>query len=217
MRCLAIGDIHGCHNALTTLDEALRFSANDTVIFLGDYVDRGPDTKGVIDFILDLRSRCNVITLRGNHEIIMLKARHDMSARTAWMELGGRETLDSYDVQDLADIPSEHWNFLESTIRYHEIDRDFFVHAGVDPFVPLAKQPDEALFWLRFIDPQPHQNGKRMICGHTSQKSGLPENRGHAVCIDTFAYGGAWLTCLDVTTNHYWQTNEAHEFRIGNL
>ena len=213
MRQFAIGDIHGCSIALERLDRELRFRADDLVVTLGDYVDRGPDSKGVIDYLIGLSSRCHLVALRGNHEIMMLRARHDRLALTDWLSCGGDSTLDSYGARSFEQVPASHWTFLEETVNFHEADRDFFVHANAYPDFALADQPDYMLFWEFFGDPSPHQSGRRMICGHTPQKSGRPKGLGHAVCIDTHAHGGGWLTCLDCRTGLYWQANQKGELQ----
>jgi serine/threonine protein phosphatase 1 len=217
MRQFAIGDIHGCLDALLRLDEELHFSPTDTIITLGDYVDRGPDTKGVIDYLIQLKTRCNLICLRGNHEIMMLMARDDRSHLASWMSNGGDATLDSYAATSFKSIPPEHWEFMESTLPYHEADRDFFVHANAYPDYELVDQPEYMLYW-EFLDrPVRHDSGKRMICGHTAQRSGKPLNFGHTVCIDTDVCRNGWLTCLDIRSNNYWQANQQKELRIEQL
>lgn len=217
MRQFAIGDIHGCSLALVRLDEELRFRSDDTVVTLGDYVDRGPDSRGVIEYLIQLRTRCNLITLRGNHEIMMLQARADRSVLPEWLACGGDKTLDSYKAKTFDDVPEAHWDFLNSTVSYHEAAHDFFVHANACSDIPLADQPDFMLFWEFISDVAPHFSGKRMVCGHTSQKSGLPLNFRHTVCIDTYAYGGGWLTCLETRTNMFWQANQRSEVRLDSL
>jgi len=217
MRQFAIGDIHGCLDALTRLDRELGFQAADTVVTLGDYVDRGPDSRGVIEYLIELGTRCKLIALRGNHEVMMLRARYDRSATVGWVSCGGNQTLDSYHAATFDDIPEAHWKFLESTIPYHEAERDFFVHANVYHSRPLAEQPDHMLYWEFLEQPSPHISGRRMICGHTAQKSGIPLDLGHAVCIDTYAHGGGWLTCLETLTNDYWQASQAGVLRPGCL
>ncbi len=217
MRLFAIGDIHGCAGALRRLDQELAFGSADTVVTLGDYVNRGPDSRAVIEHLLELRSRCRLVTLRGNHEVMMLRARDERPFFSNWLTYGGLETLASYGTVTLDDIPPAHWDFIESTVSCHEEEQDFFVHATVLPDVPLAEQPEKTLFWAHFGTPQPHVSGRRMICGHTAQKSGRPLNCGHAVCIDTYAYGGGWLTCLDVGTNAYWQASQQGDLRQDTL
>ncbi len=213
MRLFAIGDIHGCAGALRRLDQELKFGATDTVVTLGDYVNRGPDTRAVIAHLLELRDRCRLVTLRGNHEVMMLRARDDRSFLPKWLTYGGAETLDSYAASTFADIPEAHWDFLESTVLFHEEARDFFVHANVVPDLPLAEQPEKTLLWAHFSVERPHVSGRRMVCGHSAQKSGRPLNCGHAVCIDTHAYGGGWLTCFDVEANVCWQASQEGALR----
>jgi len=208
MRTLAIGDIHGCRASLESLADFVGFTETDTIITLGDYVDRGPDSKGVIDFLLELTQKTKLIPLRGNHEIMMLQARDDRMALLGWCGVGGDATLDSYKAESLDDIPAAHWEFLETLLPYHETETHFFVHANAYPNIPLADQPDYMLYWEFFDNPPPHESGKTMICGHSSQKSGQIKNIGHAICIDTFAHGGGWLTCLDAQSGRCWQANE---------
>ncbi len=217
MRRFAIGDIHGCYSALLALEEELKFGAEDVVVTLGDYVDRGPDSRLVIDHLIALDQRTTLVPLLGNHEIMMLDARQGDRAFQDWNDAGGHTTLDSYKAPTLDSIPMRHWKFLETCRRFHEAGPDFFVHANAWPDLPLAQQPDEMLFWETFNNPPPHDSGRRMICGHTSQRSGKPLNLGHAVCLDTCAYGGGWLTCLEVHSGTYWQANQFAQMRTGTL
>jgi serine/threonine protein phosphatase 1 len=214
MRVLAIGDIHGCYLALSTLLKAVQLTPEDTLITLGDYVNRGPDTHSVVDWLIHRQQTGGLIPLRGNHELMMIAARQDEEAFSNWMAVGGKETLMSYSPGDepgrLSDVPGSHWEFLENHLQdSYETDRHFFVHANAYPEVPLAEQPDFMLFWEHIDEwTPPHASGKTMICGHTSQSAGLPLNLGHAICIDTAACKGGWLTCLEPETGYYWQANE---------
>lgn len=214
-RTLAIGDIHGCLTALKTLDQELAFGADDLVITLGDYVDRGPDTKGVIDHLLALRERTRLVTLRGNHEVIMMTARtRGTDYISGWLGVGGHETLASYNARNWDGVPTSHWQFLMETRSFFETGAGIFVHAGVNPALPMDQQKDTELYWQRFTGQEkPHCSGRRMVCGHTSQHSGLPLDIGHAVCIDTWVYGNGWLTCLDVGSNAYWQADQDGRLR----
>ena len=220
-RLLAIGDIHGCLTALETLAAFVPIADDDLLVTLGDYVDRGPNTRAVLEWLIDRHSKETLIPLRGNHEIMLLEAREGDAELQFWLRYGGREALASYsDSPDvsLADIPEFHWWLIENeTRRYHETDTHIFVHAGLVPDLALADQPDDALFWQRFYYPPPHQSGKTMICGHTAQREGHPLNIGHAVCIDTWVYGEGWLTCLDPLTGDYWQANQRGETRRDRL
>jgi serine/threonine protein phosphatase 1 len=134
------------------------------------------------------------------------------------MDCGGDATLRSYSPVGgsgrLADVPESHWQFLdEQTRASFKTEKHFFVHANAYPESPLNEQADYMLYWESFDNPPPHESGKVMVCGHTSQKSGVPLSIGHAVCIDTWACGGGWLTCLDVGSGRYWQANQQGETR----
>lgn len=217
MRTFAIGDIHGCLNALRRLDQKLHFCPEDTVITLGDYVDRGPDSRGVINELIALRERCHLITLRGNHEIMMIEARSGGFARLNWMMNGGNTTLDNYGGDSMDEIPETHWEFIAKTLPHYELGQNFYIHANADPDLPIVNQPDHTRYWKRLSEFTPHQSGKRMICGHSAQTSGDPLIFDGAVCIDTHAVGGQWLTCLDADNNHYWQANEQGDIRENDL
>jgi serine/threonine protein phosphatase 1 len=225
MRTLAIGDIHGCLRAFDALLKEVNPECGDLVVVLGDYVDRGPDSKGVLDRLIVLQARCRLVTLKGNHDLMMLNGREDLDHFNEWLKCGGKQALESYqanaDWETFADaVPAGHWRFLEDAcVPYHEIDTHFFVHANVDPDVPLEEQPDYLLYWesLEAALWRPHDSGKTMICGHSVQRSGRPLVLDHAICIDTWVYGDGWLTCLDVETEVYWQANQCGETRIGNL
>jgi serine/threonine protein phosphatase 1 len=225
MRTLAIGDVHGCQRALDALLEEVDPQRDDLVVTLGDYVDRGPQSKGVLDRMLALGAHCQCVHLKGNHDLMMLAAREDLEHFEEWLNCGGKQTLAAYEAaEDWATfsqaIPAQHWRFLEeSCVPFHEVDAHFFVHANVYADLPLEEQPDYMLYWEK-IDPatwRPHESGKTMICGHSVQRSGRPLELDHAICIDTWVYGDGWLTCLDVELEAYWQANERGEKRMGNL
>src|SRR5438270_3455841 len=125
MRLLAIGDIHGCVRALDAILEMVRPESGDLLVFLGDYVDRGPNSRGVLDRLIALRDRCRCVFLRGNHDQMMLDARDNYSAQEEWLHCGGRATLDSYS-GTLDDVPDGHWRFLEDAQPFFEADTHFF-------------------------------------------------------------------------------------------
>ncbi len=214
-RILAIGDIHGCLTALDTLLDFIELKPEDTLIFLGDYVDRGPDSRGVLNRLIELSARPNTIFLRGNHDLWMERAREDRQWFTSWLSrgVGGLETLGSYG--SFAEIPPSHWEFLDKLAEYYETETEIFVHGAVDADLELAEQHQQTLLWERVDDQAPHFSGKRVICGHTSQQNGVPLDISHAVCIDTFCCGGGWLSALDVAANRVWQANEAGQTREG--
>jgi serine/threonine protein phosphatase 1 len=213
-RTIAIGDIHGCSRALRGLINAIQPAAGDTLVMLGDYVDRGPDSRGVLDYVLELEQRCQVVPLLGNHELMLLDAVENPHVLGPWMECGGDPTVRSYDGQ-LKNVPSEHLAFLRRCKRYYEIATHFFVHANYAADVSLDEQPDYLLFWehLHFHIPAPHENGKTAVVGHTSQKTAEILDLGHVVCIDTYCHGGGWLTAMDVGSGQLWQADRHGRLR----
>jgi serine/threonine protein phosphatase 1 len=217
MRTLAIGDVHGCFTAMKLVLDFAKIDPADHVVWLGDYVDRGPDSSLVIEHLVELRSNPNNIFLRGNHELMMERARHELPGLRSWAMCGGDATWDSYSNRYAGDgihaVPKSHWDFLKGLKRFYETQTHIFVHASLDSETALEDQFDDALFWGDFSSIGPHLSGKSVVCGHTSQKDGVPKTLGHAVCIDTWACGGGWLTCLDVHTGRYWQANQAGETR----
>jgi predicted MPP superfamily phosphohydrolase len=217
-RTLAIGDIHGCLAPLQLLWESVSPQPEDRVIFIGDYVDRGPDSKGVIDFLIDLPLDLNVTFLSGNHEEKFYLSKLDHTELAHWLkDWGGDATLDSYGPGGLDDVPQSHWDFLHRCQPYLETETHIFVHANLEANAALDQQQSLVLLHKKFGTPDPHRSGKIMICGHTAQESHVPLNHGHAVCIDTDPGRGGWLTCLEVETSRYWQANFAGEVREGKL
>jgi serine/threonine protein phosphatase 1 len=222
MRELTIGDIHGCAGAFRALLEIIQPQRSDTLVLLGDYIDRGPDSCGVIEMILELTRQCTVVPLTGNHEIMFRRAQTDADAFVEWQRHGGDAVLDSYQRQGyprgIEAIPAEHLKFLnEQTVKYWETEERIYVHAAVDPHLDLDEQPDYILFWQRFANPMIHKSGKAIVCGHTSQKSGLPALFNKGVCIDTWCYGGGWLTCFDPAKELFVQCRENGEQRTFDL
>lgn len=215
MRTFAIGDIHGCSTAFEKLLSIVPFTPEDTLVTLGDYVDRGPDSCAVIEKLIAMSTgpEVNLVTLRGNHEIMMLMSHENESIIIDWCDAGGDATIASYMGRKLSQIPDAHWAFLEKTLPYHETATHIYVHATVNPELPMKEQPDHMLYWERYWNASPHQSGKKLICGHTPQRDGIPRDFGHGICIDTFAYGSGWLTCLEPETGRYWQANQKGETR----
>ncbi len=221
MSTYAIGDIHGCRIALERLVESLPLTEDDTLVLLGDYIDRGPDSKGVIDWALNYTGPSQLVTLRGNHEVMMLDARNNAEQFFSWQHFGGEETLLSYKYKDGVDwtkcIPDTHWEFLENTAPYFTNDTHIFVHAGLKPKRPLDEQDDRTLYWKKVSKPRAYSRDHVVICGHTTQYDGEPGDFDHTVFIDTYAYGEQWLTCLNADSLDYWQANQLGEMRSGTL
>jgi serine/threonine protein phosphatase 1 len=222
MRLLAIGDIHGCLRSLDKILNSIELRADDLIVTLGDYVDRGPDSRGVLDRLIALKSRGRLLPLLGNHDLMMVHARQWQEASPIWLACGGHSTLASYGAPtakaaELRRVPQEHWDFLENAcVNWYETNTHIFVHASLYPDLPLSDQPDSALLWDKLDRPVAHCSGKIVVCGHTRQASGVPVSWGTTVCIDTGAYApDGWLTCLDVAEGCYWQANESGELRAG--
>ncbi len=213
MRTIVIGDIHGCCKALLSLLDAISPGTDDLLIFLGDYVDRGPDSKGVIETLIGLTSLTKAIFLQGNHEIMFRGALSGLDA-APWLELGGRPTLTSYG-GTLDRVPSQHVSFLAACQAYFETESHIFVHANYDPALPMDEQSEFALYWEHLVErfPGPHVSGKLVFCGHTPQISGLVADYGHLVCVDTFCFGTGWLTAMDVFSRQTWQVNREGHLR----
>jgi serine/threonine protein phosphatase 1 len=221
-RVIAIGDIHGSLRALDKLLHTLNLQPGDQLVTLGDYVDRGPDSRGVLDRMISLHESGQVIPLRGNHELMMLRARDSIAEERFWRYYGGEQALASYAPPfrpgRLNDVPETHWRFMAVTCRdYFETDTHIFVHGGVHPQFPLHEQDEDSLFWRPLSDRGPHVSGKIVVCGHSEQRNGSPRDLYHTIGIDTWAYGGGWLTGLDVASGQFWQANEDGETRIGQL
>lgn len=218
-RHLAIGDIHGCYDALRTLCDFVELRDDDVLVTLGDYVNRGPNACAVLDWLIHQQRTRILRPLRGNHEVMTLNALNSDEAYRRWLRCGGDLTLRSYapfegDRGSLADIPDSHWEFIQhQLLPYFETPTHFFVHANADPDIPLEEQPEFMLYWEDYDDPPRHPSGKIMVCGHNSQKSGLPVTNGHAVCIDTWAWGTGWLTCLHAESGQIWQANQSGQTR----
>jgi serine/threonine protein phosphatase 1 len=170
----------------------------------------------VIDELIDLAGRQRLIPLLGNHDEMMLavcEGRQDWF--TDWLLFGGNATLASYDTLVPAGIPRQHLDFVRDCRLYYETDRHFFVHGNYRPDLPLDQQPRGVLMWesLKRSLPGPHYSGKTAIVGHTSQKSGEVLDLGHLKCIDTWCYGGGWLTALDVESGRLWQADQEGRMR----
>jgi serine/threonine protein phosphatase 1 len=207
-RILAIGDIHGCLAQFDALFQSVAPTTEDRLILLGDYIDRGPDSCGVVNRILRLSRKYQLTALKGNHEQLMLAARTSHDKYSDWIQNGGDATLRSYAGirSTLRSVPADHWHFLEGRlVDYMETDSHIFVHANAHPNLAMVDQPDYMLRWERCDKITAHQSGKVIICGHTPQKTGRPLNKGFAVCLDTNAYAGGPLTCLDIDSGQIWQ------------
>jgi serine/threonine protein phosphatase 1 len=215
----AIGDIHGRLDALTSLLAAIdarkaRTGEPAFEVFLGDYIDRGPDARRVIEIILARQSAHRLLALSGNHEAALLAGLGDDAAFAAWLDIGGRQTLVSYGVRPpslvqpeslsnarakfAAALPASHRAFLASLGLWFRSGDYFFAHAGVRPGVPLHKQVAADLLWIRkdFLDSR-EDHGAMIVHGHTPVPA--PDFHPYRINIDTGAYATGKLTCLIVS------------------
>jgi serine/threonine protein phosphatase 1 len=213
-RIIAIGDIHGCSQALNTLLDVIQPGPNDTLIPLGDYIDRGPDSSGVVETLCNLVGRCNLVPLLGNHELIMRQGLKGGEAFHFWMTCGGDATVASYG-GDVENIPQHHLVFFQNCRSYYESQNHIFVHASYQANLPMAEQSPEVIFWEHLTEdvPPPHHSGKKVVVGHTPQVDGEIYDMGHVMLIDTLCFGGQWLTALEVNSGELWQADNHGNLR----
>jgi serine/threonine protein phosphatase 1 len=217
IRIYAIGDLHGRIDLLTRLlswidaDLAARPISRPIQVFLGDYIDRGPNSRDVIDCLIERSLRQETVLLKGNHEVMLTEFLRDPARLRAWQQFGGMQTLLSYGIptklnidpteevriaQALAGaLPPSHQRFLSGLRSWFACGDFLFVHAGVRPGVPLGRQADEDLLWIRndFLLSE-EDFGKIVVHGHTPVER--PEILANRINIDTGAYATGHLTCL---------------------
>ncbi|RTL50065.1 MAG: serine/threonine protein phosphatase [Bradyrhizobiaceae bacterium] len=205
VRTYAVGDVHGCLRQLKQLVELCEQDASEhdaRFIFLGDYIDRGPDSRGAIKFLMALQHARpkQVICLMGNHEDMLLAATDHPDWEDRWLRNGGIQTLESYGVSNAYQIPKDHIDWLRQLPKFHDDGLRFFVHAGVDPHRPLAQQDDLDLLWIREPFLSSNKRFERLIVhGHTPTENGEPDIRTNRVNIDTGAVFGNPLTAAVFT------------------
>jgi len=205
MRTIAIGDIHGCHRELVEILNRIDPQSDDTIVTLGDVIDRGPDSKAVVDELIVLQKRCNLVAIKGNHEEMMEMAAMGKDDLRFWLMYGGEETLLSYKIKSYdyakTSFPWEHREFFKSLIPHYETADYIFTHANYDPNLDMKEQNFQILRWTHLSEiPAPHKSGKQVIVGHSVFDEIF--HKGHVICIDTGAgYDGGKLTALDLTNN----------------
>jgi len=214
-RRILIGDVHGHFAALMSLMEAIAPRSDDQIYFLGDLIDRGPQSAQVVEFVKQSAYTC----LLGNHEQLLLNTfphgRIYPPALEAWVYSGGRDTIASYG--DLA-IPPEHLNWIQQLPLYLDLGDLWLVHAGVHPKLPLKAQTAHEFCWIRsefHSMRQPYFSDKLIVTGHTItftlpgvEPGQIAQGQGW-LDIDTGAYHpkSGWLTALDVTQQLVYQAN----------
>ncbi|MES3630597.1 MAG: metallophosphoesterase family protein [Longimonas sp.] len=189
MGLIAIGDIHGCAASLDALLNEIEPTEDDHLLFVGDYIDRGPGSRAVIDRLLELKEVHECTFLRGNHEALMLDYL-DAGAFNLWRINGGITTMQSYLSEDGSEvvIPEEHEAFVRNTKLYYETDDFFFVHAGLKADLTIKENIDqfgeEVFLWERaHLDADSFAWEKPVVCGHTPHAE--PINRDKLLMIDT--------------------------------
>jgi len=222
----AIGDVHGRLDLLEDLVAHIREDVAQhpsdsarSLIFLGDYVDRGPESRGVVDAVMsDLLPGFTTVRLMGNHEEAMLSFLDGESDGLDWLSFGGLETLLSYGVplRSLPNsgeavkalqaalieaVPERHVAFFRNCLLHYSVGDYVFVHAGVRPGITLEKQTQTDLLWIRddFLRVRAPLPGRVVVHGHTI--CDLPQNRGQRINIDTGAFVSGRLTCLVLRGN----------------
>jgi serine/threonine protein phosphatase 1 len=220
-RCFVFGDIHGCLTALEVIWHHIQPTMRDRVICLGDYIDRGPDSKGVIDFLIDAQTQTQLTCLLGNHEQMLLDCDADPELWTYWCKYGGQIALASYDYDEvpveigLDFLPASHRAFLQQLLPYAESERYLFSHACPVMNKALGDHDINELRWARNISTQPHQSGKTAIFGHMSQQSGRVLCAGPHRCVDTSMSG--WISCLELGRQQVHQGNQWGQYRTDHL
>jgi calcineurin-like phosphoesterase family protein len=209
-RLIAIGDVHGCFHALDAVLTAIDPASDDRIVFLGDLVDSGKETREVLERIIALKQHCDVVLIRGNHEEMMYAARENEKALRYWENCGGVATLNSYRFGGtLAEIPTQHWALLDTCLPYCETDKVIFTHANYAPDLPMDEQPEYSLRWELYdaAKERPHISGKTVVVGHTEQKDAEILDLGFSICIDTVCCKYGWLTAIDMNSREVWQAN----------
>ena len=193
-RIFAIGDVHGNSEALERLLAQIRLRPSDTLVMLGDVINRGNDSRGVIKQLMAVDEYCNLICVLGNHEEVLRRP----EAIEQFLSMGGDSTLESYgDLSSPQQIPRQHIEFICGFVPFFETPDFIFVHANYCWYMPMEEQPASLLRWtsIEAEPPKAHVSGKVVICGHSP---GLVRDSGHCICIDTGCGFGGILSGLDL-------------------
>lgn len=210
-----IGDVHGCLNTLRELlENRLGISQSDTVIFLGDYIDRGPYSKQVLDYVNDLLEQgYYIVPLRGNHDDLLIQGRFSTEVAKMHLVSGGLATLTSFRVTKHDEIPWQYCDFVDNLPFYHEEDDFVCVHASLDVSTANPYTEYETMLWSRLDDDDVDKNNRRVVAGHTPQTIEMIEKRidsGKKIILDAGCcyperqgYGNLCALDLDTLTLRY--------------
>ncbi len=212
-KIFVIGDIHGERQKAVSFIESLSFNPYDLVIFLGDYIDRGHDSKGMIDYLINFKKQHpKTIFLKGNHEDMLLSFIDHEFSKEIYFYNGGETTLRSYGIPPSEYyyakryVPYNHLEFLNKLPLYYETKDYIFVHAGLRPGVPLQEQTPEDLLWIRYeFIYSDYDFGKKVIFGHTVVEE--PLIMKNKIGIDTGLVFGGKLTILELPTLKFYFSN----------
>lgn len=199
-RIIGISDIHGEYEKLCRVLEKIAPKKDDTIVFMGDYIDRGKKSREVVDKIIDMKNACNCVYLTGSHEYAMLHAKSDEYYNYLFWNYGGDATAESYGGFD--NIMKVHGNFFNSLKFYYIIGKYLFIHAGVRIGVPLEEQSEEDMVYIRSaFYTKRHHLPYKIIFGHTEFDS--PQVQEDKICIDTGCgkYKNAPLTAIVIDKN----------------
>ncbi|MET7246869.1 metallophosphoesterase family protein [Methylobacterium sp. EM32] len=187
----AIGDIHGCANALEDLldrIEAHRAGRSRQLVFLGDYIDKGPESARAVAIVRRVQERApdTVVCLMGNREAALLRAAHDSRREAAWLATGGDRTLSSYGVAGIADLPTDALSWIAGLKTVHEDALRYYVHAGFRPGRRGIDPSVQARLWIRepFLSVD-YDFGKHVVHGHTPCYAGHPDRHPYRTNLDT--------------------------------
>ena len=186
---IAIGDIHGCFHSMKALLEKLEPFYDRQFVFVGDYIDRGPGSKQVVDYLLEFKKEVDCVFLRGNHEQMLLDALHH-NKKDMWFMNGGRATIESYGSQGgQMQLSDSHKKFYENTRLYYDTEKYFFVHAGLSPARTIAASIEDENEIKEFLWERSHLNAyetpweKTVVFGHTPRPK--PIQKENMIGIDT--------------------------------
>lgn len=234
-RILAVGDIHGMYEKLIKLMEKVRFNPEeDLLVFLGDYIDRGPQSLECLDYVMALNKQYpeRVVPLLGNHEAMCINYYRyeghsygfmiddlDRDMISVWLDNGGYDTFRQFKKLKKAEL-QKHLRWMRMLSNHYETEGYYFCHAGIQPFIPLNKQREKDLLWIReaFFELYEGRYGT-IVAGHTpvqdlkrkhwtgSEPPVMPQFlQNKAIMCDTGAYReGGKLSCVDVLTERFWQ------------
>lgn len=214
----AIGDIHGCFKTMQLLLQKMNFNSYDSYYFLGDYIDRGPESKRIMDFFIDLnKTNKNIHLIRGNHEQMMINTykNENLDDYILWRQNGSESTLNNFGIYEdtlklLDKIPFSYIEFFETLPFYHELDNFLLVHGGFNFHIPDPFADTETMLWTREDDYNSKlAKGKTIIHGHTptlpNEVKQMIKQKANSICIDTGCVfkkipGLGYLSALNLNT-----------------